>query len=299
MGTFLAVANRKGGVGKSTISLMLAHAFSTWGRKRTLVLDLDTQANASLMLIGGAQWKSRKDDQLTIADYIYDFFDHNTLDVMKYVAADAGDIEIGEGENPDLSLVPGSLMLEDIEHELLHKLAQSGEPLFRAEDGVRGRIARLLREYGSHYDLVILDCPPGLSLTTQAALTLAQKVIIPFRPEYVSAFAVDLMSRQVERKNLSEVVYMPEHERRYVTMANFWRDSGPNRTRLSEIESLHPVLQAKVPQKVDIAAAFDWMPNRVSIERKYREGLPAVQALYEEVSELLTQIEAGELEAAQ
>ena len=53
MAEFLAVANRKGGVGKSTISVMLAHAFAVWGGKRVLMLDLDSQCNASLILQGG------------------------------------------------------------------------------------------------------------------------------------------------------------------------------------------------------------------------------------------------------
>lgn len=296
MAKFLAVANRKGGVGKSTISLMLAHSLSMWGGKRTLLLDLDTQANASLMLIGGANWKARKDQNLTIADYIYDYFDHNKLDVMRFCAANAGDIEGEDGSHPDLSLVPGSLMLEDIEHELLHRLAQNGEPLFRAENGVRGRIARLLREFEPHFDLIILDCPPGLSLTTQAALTLAHKVIIPFRPEYVSAFAVDLMSRLVELKNLSEVVQMPAEQRRYVTLTNFWNDTGTNRTRLEEIETFHPLLTSKIPQHADIATAFDWLPNRVTMAQKYKAGLPAIESLYREVWGILAAVESNELE---
>ena len=53
MGYFLAVANRKGGVGKSTISVMLAHAFAVWGGKRVLLIDLDAQSNSSLIGVPG------------------------------------------------------------------------------------------------------------------------------------------------------------------------------------------------------------------------------------------------------
>ena len=51
MAFFLAVANRKGGVGKSTVSVMLAHALSVWGGKRVLIMDLDSQCNASLIKV--------------------------------------------------------------------------------------------------------------------------------------------------------------------------------------------------------------------------------------------------------
>ncbi len=52
MGGFLAVANCKGGVSKSTISVMLAHAFAVWRGKRVLLIDLDAQSNSSLILTG-------------------------------------------------------------------------------------------------------------------------------------------------------------------------------------------------------------------------------------------------------
>ena len=75
MAFFMAVANRKGGVGKSTISVMLAQAFAIWGRKRVLMIDLDSQCNASLILIGGQGWRDARNADKTIADFFYDLFD--------------------------------------------------------------------------------------------------------------------------------------------------------------------------------------------------------------------------------
>ena len=67
MTQFLAVSNRKGGVGKSTIAVMLAHATAAWSKRRVLVMDLDTQCNASLMLIGGVGWERACREGRTIA----------------------------------------------------------------------------------------------------------------------------------------------------------------------------------------------------------------------------------------
>src|SRR5258706_11465017 len=62
MAQFVAVSNRKGGVGKSTIAVMLAHAAAAWSGRRVLVMDLDTQCNASLMLIGGGRMENGSPD---------------------------------------------------------------------------------------------------------------------------------------------------------------------------------------------------------------------------------------------
>ena len=75
MAYFLAVANRKGGVGKSTIAVMLAHAAAVIDGKRVLILDLDSQCNASLILLGGQGWSEARRAGKTIADYLFDMFD--------------------------------------------------------------------------------------------------------------------------------------------------------------------------------------------------------------------------------
>ena len=87
MAFFLAVANRKGGVGKSTISVMIAHAAAVWGRQRVLLLDLDSQCNASLILLGGQGWSEARKEGRTIADYFYDLFDGNDEEAVSAARA--------------------------------------------------------------------------------------------------------------------------------------------------------------------------------------------------------------------
>ena len=90
MPQFLAVSNRKGGVGKSTLSVMLAHAFAAWSGLRVLVMDLDTQCNASLMLLGGENWQRACQQGRTISDYFYGRFDKVAEDESAYVLNDVG-----------------------------------------------------------------------------------------------------------------------------------------------------------------------------------------------------------------
>ena len=85
MAEFLAIANRKGGVGKSTVAVMLAHAAAAWSGRRVLVMDLDTQCNASLMLVGGEGWDKARRAGEPISDYFYDRFDKVAEDESEYI----------------------------------------------------------------------------------------------------------------------------------------------------------------------------------------------------------------------
>ncbi len=289
MAVFLAVANRKGGVGKSTVTTMLAHSLSVWGLQRVLVLDLDTQANASVILFGGQNWLEAKNANKTIANYIFDTF--YLPDVIRhegYVFPTVSDVLDEDGNPPPISLVPGSLDLEDRERELLHYLARENESLPEAEKGVIARISRLLLSFGRHFDIVIMDCPPGVSFSTQAALAIAHKVIVPFRPDYVSHYAVDRISQMIEGKPFPEVLKIPPEARRYVAVANFWRETASHRTAVAEIEADHPCMAHRIPQAAPIAAAFDWQGNRSTLKQKYGKGLDSVIHLYNEILPIVT-----------
>jgi chromosome partitioning protein len=288
MAFFMAVANRKGGVGKSTISVMLAQAFAVWGQKRVLMIDLDSQCNASLILIGGQGWRQARENDKTIADFFYDLFDGIPAKPRDYLIPNVGDVSDHTGRAPRLALLPGSLLLEDIQGELFMRQARESNNPDVVASRVRGRIENLLRRYGASYDLVILDCPPGLSLAALAALKTADKVIVPFKPDYVSQLAVDRIALLIEDKGtLDALSQMPMESRRYLCLANGVRATGKDRTLIEEIGLFHPMLETQMPQKDSIANAFDWTPHLQSIDAKYGDGVNDLRRLYEEVAPTL------------
>jgi chromosome partitioning protein len=299
MAFFMAVANRKGGVGKSTISVMLAQAFAIWGNKRVLMIDLDSQCNASLILIGGQGWRDAREADKTIADFFYDLFDGIPAKPRDYLIPNVGDVEDLTGRAPRLALLPGSLLLEDIQGELFVRQAKESNSPDVVASRVRGRIENLLRRYGASYDLVILDCPPGLSLAALAALKTADKVIVPFKPDYVSQLAVDRIALLIEDKGtLNALADVPMHERRYTCVANGVRNSGKDRVLLEEIGAFHPMLETQMPQKDSIANAFDWSPGLKTIEAKYGDGVADMRRLYDEVAPMVDAAAAAQVKAA-
>ena len=288
MAVFMAVANRKGGVGKSTVSVMLAQAFAIWGGKRVLMIDLDSQCNASLILIGGQGWRAAREADKTIADFFYDLFDGVPAKPRDYLIPNVGDVHDLTGKAPRISLLPGSLLLEDIQGELFVRQSRESSDPNVVANRVRGRIENLLRRYGASYDLVVLDCPPGLSLAALAALKTADKVIVPFKPDYVSQLAVDRIALLIEDKGtLDALGEIPLQDRRYVCLANGVRNSGKDRNLIEEIGLFHPMLEMQLPQKDSIANAFDWEPGLRSLEQKYGDAVVDMRKLYDEVAPLL------------
>ncbi len=280
MGILLAVANRKGGVGKSTITTMLAHGFAATGEQRVLVVDLDTQCNSSMILVGEERWDEARRNRQTIADYFDERFDKPMLRPDAFIIHNVGDIDADLGR---LSVLCGSIDLEEVENELLHNRARSNISLHGAEQAVIGKFRTMLQDFGSSFDVVIFDCPPGLSFAARAALGIVHKVIVPFRADAVSRYAVDRIAGMIEEKSrLTDVQNIAREKRRYITIVNFWKGGDYQRLNFGAIEGAHPVMQIRIPQDDGIAEAFEYRGEPMSIEEKYGSGAAIVHALCKE-----------------
>jgi cellulose biosynthesis protein BcsQ len=284
MALHLAVANRKGGVGKSTVSVMLAHALSIWGGKRVLFVDIDSQCNASIILLGGRGWREARDARKTISDYFLDCFRAPHAFPEKYVVRDAGDVSFASGKRPVLDLLPGSLLIDDVQGDIFLDLA-SERPSKTLMIDLPRRLGALLRRWDSDYDVVIMDCAPGLSFVTHAAIAIADRVIVPFRPDYVSLMAIDRISLLAEGvTNLDELAGIPFARRRYVCVPNFVRARGAERLLIEEVGLTHPLTDVHLAHRDGIANAFEWSPEARTIEGKYTDGVQDLKRLYEEIS---------------
>jgi len=163
----VAIANQKGGVGKSTTAINLG-AYLAMEGKRVLVVDLDPQSNATSG-IGVGQYSNEQQ--------IYDVL-VNEVPLEEIIV---------NTSTEGLDLAPSSLRLAGAEVELVSLYSREG------------RLSKSLEPVKENYDIILVDCPPSLGLLTVNALAAADEVLIPIQCEYYALEGLVLLLRTIEK----------------------------------------------------------------------------------------------------
>lgn len=170
----IAVANQKGGVGKTTSTANLAHALMKSG-KRTLMIDLDPQASLTISFNQDPRSLSRSKETI-----------HHVL--LGETPFEKAILELED----ELHLVPSCIHLAGAERSLVTDHSSGSILKDHLEDLVS--LAR--------YDFILIDCPPTLSLLTTNALIASDSVLIPVKTDYLSIMGVPLLLETVQRLQL-------------------------------------------------------------------------------------------------
>ena len=250
MTKIIAIANQKGGVGKTTTAISLSAALANFNR-RVLLLDMDPQGNSS---------RGFSIDITLINKSMYDVLVKD-LDINK---------AIRKTVIKNVDILPANLKLASTDVEVANKVSN---PLFL--------LKKAIEKIHKSYDYIIIDCPPSLSMLTINAMTTADSVLVPIQCEY---YALEGLSQLIHTVELVKERLNPILEIEGVVFTMY--DARTNLS-LQVVENVKENLQQNIyktiiPRNIRLAEAPSYgMP--INLYDPKSTGASAYQRLADEV----------------
>ncbi len=261
-GKFIAVANMKGGVGKTTTVVSLAETLAADAPgTAVLVVDLDPQASASLCLAGDDVLASLIENGRTLQDFLeMRLFGLGKRETLKTFIRRHYSYTTHLDAQLDIALLPCGPQLRMFEREMIYKYAKQNFGM----NAMEGHLWKLFQAHfdklRNDYDYILFDCPPGISPFTEVAIKASDMTIVPTIPDQISNFGLNAFCEEIWRSTLSN---LPAPAKPYVLATRVISGVKQHAEMLTRFEleaaaddAAFKLLKTRMPQAAALAAAL-------------------------------------------
>ena len=281
MAHVFSTINLKGGVGKTTTSVALADFLSGSMGKRVLMIDLDPQTNATVMMIGENRWRKINDKEHTIARLFKDALDpeNKRFDFDKTLQKKVSNVR----EARTIDLLPSSLDLIDVQDRLV--TIPSGQ--FYSVNPTE-LLWRAVKSHLDDYDVVIVDCPPNLGIITLNGLRISNGFVIPTIPDVLSTYGIpQILSRvRMFSKEIAETI-----DPLGIVVTKYQSNSTVHNNMVARLRDNGnpPVFNTVIRQANQFAAAAEY-GTKMTLKQKW--GYQGLAELFKDLArEILSELE--------
>lgn len=202
MSKVVSFINMKGGVGKTTSSVTLAETCASEFGWKVLVVDLDAQASASFALCGAKAFEESVRCERTLASFFDRIADGRRPEPLTEYRTPAVAAEGGEGAIDVLCSEPSLRYAERALIEHYHTLRARNASV--SKSGPEGQTRRIMRDalerLKTAYDLIVIDCPPGISIFAEAGVACSDLIVMPTIPDYLSTLGLQELNKRFLRQ---------------------------------------------------------------------------------------------------
>lgn len=192
----ISFINLKGGVGKTTLTVAVAEILSIEFNKKVLVIDLDPQTNATVLLISQEEWQERNSENKTIHQLFLDKIKNTTVfDINESIIPNVSNIKSKCG---NLDLLPSSIDLIDITDSI---------SALNTDNSIINIINTELKKKDINdssiedkYDYILIDCPPNLDGITMCGVYISDYYIVPVLPDTLSTYGLKQVIDKIQKK---------------------------------------------------------------------------------------------------
>lgn len=266
----------KGGVGKTTTTVGTALAMAEHFRKRVLVIDLDPQTNATIMLIGEKKWKELDSEDCTLHTLYHDiFWGENKFSLDRTIQKSVGNVK----KAVSVDLLPSNLKMTYIQDHLVN-IKVTGNYDQEPEDVLKNIKDKIQEQY----DYILIDCPPNIGVLTLTGIRISDYYVIPTIPDYLSSFGIQQIINRVN-------TFSKETKCLGIVANKVKENSHSHRDIMNDLRLRKdaPLFKSYFPDNVKIAEAAELL-GKMSFREKWGYRGQA-EAFYKFTEELMERIE--------